>query len=381
MAIATGSPVGVGSAVARRRLTRELLDQAQKMVYAFHDAMVYNARRGKLYFVLPAPGDKAAEALMRGLGAEMMGNRARIGARLRHTRRAGKTQADVRHTFRRLEVGILNLDGQMPLTEHLMTLIKTSRSLRSLEGLPAGIGSAVTTAASIGLPVLKLLTRDSARAKVMSFVGNLVIGSLISALDAPLGTVAFFVNGSRLENGLDMGDQVADVGGLLGYARLFDHPEVPQGRKRRLAEAFLAEYAAVPRRRYRSYAVARTVRGPLHQAARAAGTVSSASRALESVADIPGVGEAGAVASIVRSMAATGEHPPFSMRERVEEVLRTAAQHQADAQAAIEEHPHRFNHEARQAIAAWTFRREVATLLHDLALRAEEAVAAGGAGG
>lgn len=370
------SPVGVGSVGVRRRLAEQLVSQAEQSVLDYNTSAIVYARRGKLFFIIPAPGDKAIEAVMRGLGAELLGNPGRISARIRRTRSERATRSDIRHSFRRLEYGTLNVDGRKPLVEHLMSLIQTSRSLKSLEGLPAGIGSAINSVTSIGIPFLKLLTADSARSKVVSFIGNFIIGSVVSAFDAPLGTLAFYINGQRLESGLDLGDLVADVGGLLGYQYVLDHPDVPEKRKAKLAVAYLAEYNAVPREGRRTYAVAHRFRGPLRQASRAATTLSTASSALENIADIPGVGEVGSVARIVKSVAASSERPPRSMRDRVDEILEMADQIIGEQQATIQTHPRGGAHPEHLQLATWECRKAIATILHNLAASAEAVRAA-----
>ena len=374
------SPVGMRTRGTRRALAEQIKLSVEKaLVHPYHDGEIIHSPHGKAYFVVPA-GDTIAESLMRGAGSEMLGNVGRISARMRHAGREGKVASDVRHAFGRFEVGVLNDDGYLPWMEHAMSIIQTSRTLKDIESL-GDIGAAVNTAASVGIPLLKLITRDSARAKVTSLVANPLLAAATDVITATLGLevlpVALWLSSSRLENGFDMGDQVADIGQFLGYRVLLDYPSVDDRRKGNVARAFLAEYTRGegpngPRPSPQSTEAISKGLTPLDHAIRAG-------QRLERYADLPGVGEAVKVGKVVRGIGKAVKREKRSMRERVNDILAVADQKIADATAQVAAHHKRVGlnhkyHEAELMLITWQYRKAVAKMLSDLATRAEQVI-------
>ncbi len=372
------SPLGWGSRGRRRELAGQIKGAVESsLVHPAHSLEIEHGPHGKAYFVVPA-GDTVAEGLMRGLGADMLGNLGRISARMRHTGREGKTGRDINRAFGRFEVGVLNDDGYLPWMEHVMSVIQTSKSLKSVESL-GDIGAVVNSAASVITPLLKLLTRDSARAKVTSLVASPVLAATTDAITATLGLevlpVPFWLSNSRLENGFDMGDQIADIGQFLGYNVILDHPQVDDRRKGNLARAFLAQYT-----RGEGPNGPRPSPQPTESGASSGLSLLDrgiqAGQRLERYADIPGVGEVVKLSKVARGVAKGIKHEPRSMRERVNDILTVADQKIADARAKIAAHPKRAiglnyeYHEAELSLVTWEYRKAVATMLHDLSIKA-----------
>lgn len=361
-------PVGLFSMGGRHAIAQRGIHKASGMVMQREQTVVSAKPGDRWMFVVPVIGSKVVVGGYLGMGEGMLATENRVGGRLKHTISEGWTRLDMGAIFGRFRVNSLNLNGELPWHERALLSIQSSKGLEDIENTPV-LGGAVKFAQGVLTPFLKVFTRDSWRAKIISFPGNWIIGAAGGAVsETLLGSYLGgpLISSSKFENGLDAGDQVADLATMASYLEYMQNPHVSDGRKRKIARAFLDHYDQPPTGRE----VARHQRGlkrhPIAEAGhQAVAKGAQVVREIGQYVDIPFSGLLVGAARLTRG--SDPANPPRSMHDSVDHVLQVAQTTMGELRTTIAA-AGRLRRvgvvDAEVALATWEYRLRVATLLN-----------------
>lgn len=374
----------------RNRIASAAKDQARTMVVdQYHAPLSQNSPRDTLSITpIPILGSKVADATFLDLGIGLMGNQGRIRRRMSHSRFKWQTGVNTRTALSRMRINSLNLDGRMPLIEHILTIVQSSKDFKKLSNSPV-VGGIVDAATGIGLPFLKLLSHDTLRAKVTSFVVDPILGAVQGAMNESLVGTYFssLVSPGRYEEGSDAADQIADIGKFIADTELLKHEGVSARRKRNIANGFVRHYEAIPPgRQEEAHPAVQVVAGKVSEGA---ATIDKGLRRARrwGVGGIPGVGIIKGGTKLAKGLAAEAK-PVRSMKDVVDEVLGVDGQ-QGLADRKIAEISGQIDVDRakgsrnplvrdasdpddRIALVTWQYRKTVATVLNNLYIEANK---------
>lgn len=364
-------PVGLFRGKAGRKVVAQRsLTRSETMVMSREFAVTEAQPYDKMWYFIPVIGSKAAKAVYLGTGNMVLASEGRVEARLRHTAIDPIQRLEMGAMFGRLKINSLNLNGELPWVEKLLLMAQTSKDVEALGTLPI-VGGAIKIGQGVLTPFLKLITRDSWRAKGISFIGNPLLGAIGGAFSESVIAeyVAPWVSSGKFENGLDAGDQIADLATFAGYLEFMQNPHVSESRKKRIARAFIDHYDRPPTngqvKRHEKGLRRNKVLDASHDTLEAGHKVV---REVEQFVQIPFSGVLAGATKLTRGSDAA--NPPRSMHETVDKVLEVAPLNIARLQATIAADKGVIRRvgivDAEVALATWKYRLEVAALLNSI---------------
>ncbi|HEX8965767.1 MAG TPA: hypothetical protein VF820_05035 [Patescibacteria group bacterium] len=368
--------VGFRSGDGRHAVANRGIEQASSLVHTREEAVIGARPAARWNFVVPVIGSRLGDTAYVGIGTGLLATEGRVSGRLRHTAFEGWTNLDMGAMFGRFRVNSLNLNGELPWIERAILTIQSSKDLKDLENTSV-VGGVVKFGVGVVAPVLKFFTRDSWRSKIIALPGDIAIGALGGAANE---SVLFsYFGGPELsvgsfENGLDAGDQVADLATMAGYLEFMRNPSVPEARKKRIARAFIDHYDMPPTAREIARHERSLRRHPVLQAAH--GGLESAHhvvREVEQYVDIPFSGVLAGATKLTRG--SDPANPPRSIHDAVDTVLTTAEGKMEELRATLAQagRLRRVGHvDAEVALATWQYRLGVARLLNDVYTQARQ---------
>jgi hypothetical protein len=296
------------------------------------------------------------------------------------------------------EVNILDTDSYIPRIEEAMTIMATLSDVKSLiSAIPIG-GPVINFLLSEAQTLIKLGTADSNSAKATSLlaaqliavingsetvagIGELpaiALGGSGLLAEAATGAVQSYINAlfdlSRVERGLDTGDQVADYGSILAYQAIVKDGTISADIKKNIARAIVERYDQAPQKwKVKRHKKAKRKIDRLKKNQEKVSKVSRGVKVLRRFSTLKGMKTFMTVEKIISSRVANAENYPQSISQKVEYVLANAGDI-INSMGEIIASPGASKEEVKQAKiqkAYWEFRRSYA---QDLKLLQEQAL-------